>query len=161
MKPFVVAAGDSRSAKTAVLGGQILVKISGRDTEGTYAVFEIPTTPLSGPPLHFHEIEDEWFYGLKGEHDFQIGDERFHIGQGASIFAPKRIPHTWLNVGSSAGTMLTIAQPAGGVGTVLYRILQLDSDRSSRPNRNEPTVREVCNESRRPAATGVEIGLLL
>jgi quercetin dioxygenase-like cupin family protein len=115
VKQFVVAAGDSRSAKTAALGGQILVKVSGRDTEGSYAVFEIPTRPLSGPPLHFHEIEDEWFYGLKGEHDFQIGNERFRIGPGASVFAPKRIPHTWLNVSSSAGKMLTIVQPAGGL----------------------------------------------
>jgi mannose-6-phosphate isomerase-like protein (cupin superfamily) len=113
VKQFVVAAGDSRSLKTAVLGGQILVKVSGRDTSGSYAVFEIPTVPVSGPPLHVHEIEDEWFYGLEGEHDFQIGDELFRIGPGGSVFAPKRIPHTWLNVGNSAGKMLTIAQPAG------------------------------------------------
>src|SRR5579863_6372978 len=90
VKYIVVAAGESRSAKTAVLGGQILVKVRGRDTGGTYAVLEIPTAPLSGPPLHFHEIEDEWFYGLEGEHDFQIGDERFRIGPGASVLAPKR-----------------------------------------------------------------------
>jgi quercetin dioxygenase-like cupin family protein len=110
---FVVAAGESRSPKTAVLGGQILVKVSGRDTGGSYAVFEIPTAPLSGPPLHFHEIANEWFYGLEGEHDFQIGDERFRMGPGASVLAPKRIPHTWLNVSSSAGKLLTIAPPAG------------------------------------------------
>jgi mannose-6-phosphate isomerase-like protein (cupin superfamily) len=113
VKHFVVEAGESRSPKTAVLGGQILVKVSGRDTGGAYAVLEIPTVPLSGPPLHFHEIEDEWFYGLEGQHEFQIGDERFRIGPGASVLAPKRIPHAWLNVGSSAGKMLTIAQPAG------------------------------------------------
>ena len=111
MKHFVVAAGDNRSPKIA--GGRIVVKVSGRDTGGAYAVFEIRPRPLSGPPLHFHEIEDEWFYGLEGEHDFQIGDERFRIGPGASVFAPKRIPHTWLNVGNSDGRMLTIAQPAG------------------------------------------------
>jgi quercetin dioxygenase-like cupin family protein len=112
---FVVAVGDSRSPKTAVLGGQILVKVSGRDTDGNYAVFEIPTAPLSGPPLHFHEIENEWFYGLEGEHDFQVGNDRFRIAPGASVFAPKQIPHTWLNVGNSAGKMLTIAQPAGSL----------------------------------------------
>jgi quercetin dioxygenase-like cupin family protein len=113
VKHFVVAVGDSRSRRTAVLGGQILVKVSGRDTNGSYAVFEIPTAPFSGPPLHFHEIENEWFYGLEGEHDFQIGHERFRIVPGASVFAPKRIPHTWVNVSSSAGKMLTIAQPSG------------------------------------------------
>jgi quercetin dioxygenase-like cupin family protein len=115
VKQFVVAAGESRSAKTAALGGEILVKVSGRDTEGSYAVFEIPTSPRSGPPLHLHEIEDEWFYGLEGVHDFQIGNERFRMGPGASVFAPKRIPHTWSNAGDSAGKMLAIVQPAGGL----------------------------------------------
>lgn len=113
MDYFVVARGESRSPRTSVLGGQLLVKVSGRDTDGAYSVFEIPTAPLSGPPLHFHEIENEWFYVLEGEHDFQIGSERFRVGPGASVAAPRHVPHTWLNVGGSPGKMLAIAQPAG------------------------------------------------
>jgi mannose-6-phosphate isomerase-like protein (cupin superfamily) len=113
MNGFVVAAGEGRSPRTAVLGGQISVKVSGKDTGGSFAVFEIPTVPFSGPPLHIHEIENEWFYSLEGTHDFQIGEERLRLLPGASLFAPMRISHAWLNVGNSAGKLLTIAQPAG------------------------------------------------
>jgi mannose-6-phosphate isomerase-like protein (cupin superfamily) len=113
MNHFLVAAGESRTPKMAVLGGQIAIKVSGRDTDGAYAVLEIPTAPLSGPPLHFHIIENEWFYVLEGEHDFQIGNERLRLRPGASVLAPKLIPHTWVNVGGCSGKMLTVAQPAG------------------------------------------------
>ena len=109
---FAVAVGGSRSTVTA-LSGQLSVKVSGTDTGGAFAVFEVPTVPFAGPPLHLHHTENEWFYTLDGEHDFQVGDKIHHLVPGGSIFAPKMIPHTWQNVGDSPGRMLTLVQPAG------------------------------------------------
>ena len=109
---FAVAVGGSRSIETAV-SGQLSVKVSGTDTGGAFAVFEVPTVPFAGPPLHLHHTENEWFYTLDGEHDFQVGDKIHHLAPGGSIFAPKMIPHTWQNVGDSPGRMLTLVQPAG------------------------------------------------
>jgi mannose-6-phosphate isomerase-like protein (cupin superfamily) len=113
MDEFEVRFGESRSSKTVALGGEISVKVSGRDTHGAFAVFEIPTAPSSGPPLHFHHIENEWFYILQGEHEFQMGDRHYRVGAGGSIFGPRLLPHTWVNVSNSPGRMLTITQPAG------------------------------------------------
>jgi uncharacterized cupin superfamily protein len=74
---------------------------------------ELPTAPHRGPPLHVHRIEDEWFYVLEGEHEFQVASDRFRVAPGDSIFAPRLIPHSWRNVGARPGKLLCVAKPAG------------------------------------------------
>ncbi len=114
-KPFLVGAGESRTAsKLGGLGGNMIsVKVSGADTGNQYAVLELPSTPDLGPPLHVHWIEDEWFYVLEGEHEFQVACDRFRVAPGDSIFAPRLVPHTWRNISGRPGKMLCVAQPAG------------------------------------------------
>ena len=110
---FAAAIEGSRSTEPAVPTGQLSVKVSGTDTGGAFAVFEVPTVPFAGPPLHLHHTENEWFYVLGVEHDFQVGDKIYHLAPGGNIFAPRMMPHTWQNVGDSPGRMLVFVQPAG------------------------------------------------
>ena len=63
MEEFDVRPGESRLPKSAPLGA-ISVKLSGKDTQGAFAVFEIPTAPFSGPASP-PSIEKEWFRGLR------------------------------------------------------------------------------------------------
>src|ERR1700688_2216539 len=59
---FAVEAGSSRPGKSIPVGGRrILVKVSGTDTGGGFALFEVPATPNSGPGLHVHHVENEVF----------------------------------------------------------------------------------------------------
>ena len=37
-------------------------------------VFESTRIKNGGPPLHYHYTQDEWFYILKGDFLFKIGD---------------------------------------------------------------------------------------
>ena len=110
---FGGAVGGNHPTAPAAMTGQLSVKVSGTDTGGAFAVFEVPTVPYAGPPLHLHHTENEWFYTLDGEHDFQVGDKIYHLAPGGNIFAPRMMPHTWQNVGDSQGRMLTLVQPAG------------------------------------------------
>lgn len=110
---FAAAVGGNHATEPTVLAGQLSVKVSGTDTGGAFAVFEVPTVPFAGPPLHLHHTENEWFYTLDGEHDFQVGDRTYHLAPGGNIFAPRMMPHTWQNVGNSPGRMLVFVQPAG------------------------------------------------
>ena len=71
------------------LGGEISLKVSRKDTGGVWAFFEIPTSPHSGPPPHFHRKQDEWFYVLKGDHHFRIGSDDYLVRAGSSIFGPR------------------------------------------------------------------------
>ena len=128
-EPFVVGAGESRSARRlgGVSGTVICVKFSGADSGNQLAVLELPTAPGRGPPLHVHRVEDEWFYVLEGEHEFQVASNRLRITPGDSIFAPRLIPHSWRNVSARPGKLLCIATPAGGIEAFFAELSALTS----------------------------------
>jgi mannose-6-phosphate isomerase-like protein (cupin superfamily) len=116
---FAVAAGASRSS------GKVTVKVSGRDTEGAFAIVEVPTAMGYGPPLHRHHVENEWFYALDGEYDIQVADSVFHLKPGGSVFGPRLIAHTWRDVGKMPGRLLILAQPAGHMEAFLEGVANL------------------------------------
>ena len=54
------------------------VKVSTQDSSGALFLTEQPITRRgSGPPKHYHEEQDEWFYCLEGESAVDIGDRQF------------------------------------------------------------------------------------
>ena len=111
---FIVDAGETRTGGPLfLLGETISIKITGRDTGGKYTIFETTTPVNGGPPLHMHHREDEWFYVLEGEFLFQVGDRRIRAATGAALLAPHDVPHTFLNVGTTPGRTLVVAEPAG------------------------------------------------
>jgi len=48
--------------------------------------------PRSGPFLHVHHREDEWYYVLSGEFIFRAGGEQSNLSTGGSIWLPRGIP---------------------------------------------------------------------
>ena len=113
-RAFVVGPGSTRPGKGIPIRGTILsVKVSGDDNEGGFALFEVPASPMSGPPLHLHHIEDEWFYILEGQLKVQIGSRILTLEQGAGAYLPRMVPHTWQTVGQQPARFLALAQPAG------------------------------------------------
>jgi quercetin dioxygenase-like cupin family protein len=71
-KGFKVKAGEGRIHGHITLKGinsNILdLKISGKDTDGGFAVFEqISLSQGKGTPLHVHHFQDEIFYVIEGE----------------------------------------------------------------------------------------------
>jgi mannose-6-phosphate isomerase-like protein (cupin superfamily) len=114
-KAFAVPPGRSRSLSKVASSGKISVKVSGKDSDGAFAVLEVATEMDAGSPLHVHHIENEWFYALEGEYDIQVGDRVFLLKPGGSVYGPKLIPHAWHDVGATPGKMLVVAQPAGQI----------------------------------------------
>jgi mannose-6-phosphate isomerase-like protein (cupin superfamily) len=96
-----------------VLGADVKIKISSRDTNGAFAVFEAQTLPLEGPPLHRHNEHDEWWFIASGEYRFQVDGEEIYASAGATVFAPKGSSHTFQNVGSEPGWTITTVVPGG------------------------------------------------
>lgn len=66
-----------------------------------------------GPPRHLHLAQDEWFYAREGTFAFEVGDQKFTLKPGDSLFAPRMVPHVWAHVGDAPGTLLLAVQPAG------------------------------------------------
>jgi len=110
------------------------LKVSGRDTNGNLAIFE--QTSISqgrGTPLHVHYFQDEIFYVIDGEYYFQVGDEKYHLSFGDSIFLPRKVPHAWTQV-SEKGKLTITFQPAGKMEEFFITMAGL---------KDEPTTEEV------------------
>jgi mannose-6-phosphate isomerase-like protein (cupin superfamily) len=106
--------GESRGAGPVnIFGGIISTLLAGSDTDGGYAITDGITPPGGGPPLHRHSREDESFYILEGEFDFEVDGKLIHGGPGCSVFAPLGTVHQFQNVGTAPGRMLSVVQPAG------------------------------------------------
>ncbi|MES2731878.1 MAG: cupin domain-containing protein [Bacteroidota bacterium] len=116
-KGFKIPAGEGRIHGHIQLKGvnvNILdLKVGGTDTGGQLAIFEQTSlSPKRGTPLHMHYNQDEIFYVLQGEYRFQVGDEKYSLATGDSIFLPRQVPHSWVQV-SESGKMTVTFQPAG------------------------------------------------
>jgi len=74
-------------------------------------VFEF--TGFSGGPPHLHHDQDEWIYVVEGEFAFNVGDKRFRLGAGESVFMPRKVAHMWGCVNGKPGKIINAYQPAG------------------------------------------------
>jgi quercetin dioxygenase-like cupin family protein len=112
LKNIAVPSGEGRSIE--VLPGEtITFKAVSTDTDGAYTLIEVIDQPQAGPPLHLHRREDEAFYILEGTFAFQIGDLTETATAGWFMTAPKGVPHSYKNIGTTPAKMLTLFVPAG------------------------------------------------
>lgn len=116
-KAVYVPNGKNRFQEELLIWGIIplQIKVSGKDTDGSFFVFEHTKMSKGGPPRHFHFEQDEWFYAMEGKFAFEVGDEKFTLQPGDSLFAPRMVPHVWAYVGEKPGTLLLAVQPAGSL----------------------------------------------
>ena len=96
-----------------VLGDHQFVMLTGEDTEGRFTLIENENPPGVGPPLHVHRNEDEAFYVLEGQVEFQVEGERTTAGPGTTVFLPRGSVHTWRVVGDEPARTLIMLMPAG------------------------------------------------
>jgi quercetin dioxygenase-like cupin family protein len=112
--PHPVSAGDDRLGETHSLGfSTILFKTLTRETSGSLFVIEHKNLLKGGPPVHFHQSQEEWFYVMEGEVLFQVGGERRRLHAGESLLGPRGIPHGFVGVGEMPARMVIAFAPAG------------------------------------------------
>lgn len=113
-KPFVVRAGGNRLGKPLKYKGvhpnDIL--ISRKDTDNALSVFVYSSTEKIGPSLHMHLHQDEFFYVVEGTYRFVVGEETLELNVGDTIFLPRKVPHTWIQL-TDKGKLFYAVQPAG------------------------------------------------
>jgi quercetin dioxygenase-like cupin family protein len=106
--------GESRFAFASAAQAQTSpCKVSSEDTDGACTVFELSALPRSGPFLHVHHREDEWYYVLSGEFIFRVGGEEHRLVTGGSIWLPRGVPHVWANTATTDGRLILMCQPGG------------------------------------------------
>lgn len=135
--PFIVNEGKSRfGEKVKFLGVHPNdLKISSKDTDGQLSVFEYTGLGKVGPMLHLHMYQDEIFTVIEGEYRFVVGEETHLLKPGQTIFLPRNIPHTWIQL-TEKGKLIYFLQPAGKMeeffsymNTLTERPSQSDMDR--------------------------------
>lgn len=116
MKEMIAAKvqlGHDRFGERCSLGiSTIEFKLSSQDTAGLF-ILENIFRAKGGPAKHLHHDQDEWFYCVEGEFAFEVGDDRFTLQPGASLIAPRKVPHVWAHVGNGVGRILVTFSPAG------------------------------------------------
>jgi mannose-6-phosphate isomerase-like protein (cupin superfamily) len=102
-----------RGISAHVLGADLKIKISSRDRNGAFAVFEGRTLPLEGPLLHRHTGQDEYWFIVESEYRFEVDGREIYASAGATVFAPRGSSHTFQNIGTDPGWTITTVVPGG------------------------------------------------
>ena len=113
-EPFIVDAGKSRFGDVVKFLGVHPndLKISAKDTGGQLSVFEYTGLGKVGPMMHIHFEQDEIFTVIEGEYRFAVGKDTHVLKAGQTIFLPRNIPHTWIQL-TDKGKLIYFLQPAG------------------------------------------------
>ncbi|HLU83806.1 MAG TPA: cupin domain-containing protein [Trueperaceae bacterium] len=111
---FVPARGDRFQQQRKVFGVMpFTIKVSSSDTGGRLLVIEQDNAYPGGPPRHVHHEQEEWFCAVQGTYVVEIGGEAHRLTAGASVLAPRGVPHSWALEGSEPGRLLIAFTPAG------------------------------------------------
>lgn len=125
--PLRIEAGADRFGERRGLGiTTIAFKVVPEDGSGLL-VLEHTFRGKGGPARHLHLEQDEWFYALEGEFAFEVGEERYRLEPGDSLFAPRRVPHVWAFTGAATGRLLITFAPAGQMPAFFRAVTRADA----------------------------------
>lgn len=88
-----------------VLGDQVTLKTDGENDGLTMFVATI--MPGGGPPPHVHKEQEEAHFVLEGTFSFLSGDTWIEAPAGSLIFIPRRTVHTFRNVRTTTGRLVS------------------------------------------------------
>ena len=109
---YVIARRDEGRSPTGV---PHLFKATAAETSGRFEFMTGSFAPMTGPPLHLHDKQDDSLYVLDGVLTVQVGDEVFDLGPGDFLSVPPGVAHTFDNLhnGASPVTAINIMTPGG------------------------------------------------
>lgn len=109
-KAIIRMPGDGTTVR---LGGQPLAFLATGDDSRHTSMFEwtIPAGFATG--LHVHRVQEETFYVLEGECDWQVGGDRVRALPGTYLFVPPGVPHDIANRSDKPARVLMTVSPPG------------------------------------------------
>jgi mannose-6-phosphate isomerase-like protein (cupin superfamily) len=89
-------------------------KIDGPSTGGRFSIVHHPMEPYAlAAPLHYHHLEDECSFVIKGTLGALLGDRVVTAEAGTWVFKPRKQWHTFWNAGNTVCEIIEIISPAG------------------------------------------------
>jgi quercetin dioxygenase-like cupin family protein len=100
-------------AREVSLAGQPLAfLVTGEDTKYT-SMFDWTVPAGFSTGLHVHRVQEETFYVLEGECEWQVGDQLVHATPGTYLFIPPGVPHNIGNASDKPARLLMTVSPPG------------------------------------------------
>ena len=88
-------------------------QLTGEETGGAYTMFVNVTAPGGGPPPHWHDNEDEWFYVVEGRAEFFQDGVWTEVPAGTAVFMPRGTVHAFRNAGDTPLKQIIHTAPSG------------------------------------------------
>lgn len=105
---------QNEGQKLNIAGGEYRIIISGKETNGAYAIIEMTVPIGAGPVPHSHSDFEETFYVLDGELTFKSENVSYTAQKGSTISIPKGgIIHNFKNHSDKIAKLLCTVIPAG------------------------------------------------
>ena len=99
--------------KEVTLAGKPLVfLVTGQDTKHT-SMFDWTLPAGFSTGRHVHRVQEETFYVLEGECEWQVGDQLVHASPGTYVFIPPGVPHNIANASDKPARMIMTVSPPG------------------------------------------------
>jgi quercetin dioxygenase-like cupin family protein len=98
---------------TWFLNGLMTTKAEYSETDGAYCVMEHLLTPACNPPVHVQNDEEEAFYVLDGEIEFEVDGEHALATAGTFAFVPRGAVHTFRVLTDTARMLVIASAPQG------------------------------------------------
>ncbi len=100
-------------AKGVTLAGQPMAfLVTGEDTKHT-SMFDWTMPAGFSTGLHVHRVQEETFYVLEGECEWQVDDQLISARPGTYLFLPPGVPHNIRNVSDKPARVLMTVSPPG------------------------------------------------
>ncbi|WP_394775152.1 cupin domain-containing protein [Flavobacterium sp.] len=110
----IITVNETEGQKLNIAGGNYRIIISGKQTDGEYAVIEMSVPPGAGPNPHSHADFAETFYVLEGEVSFKSELGSYVAKKNSFINIPKGgIVHGFKNRSNETAKLLCTVTPAG------------------------------------------------
>ena len=96
-------------------GGYGILRATGAQTEGRFAILELLAPKGFASPIHIHRAEDEFFVVLDGEVRVRHGEDVIEAVAGSLVYGPRGVAHGF-HVDSAEARLLLFFGPAGVEG---------------------------------------------
>jgi quercetin 2,3-dioxygenase len=78
------------------------------DTANNLSLFSYTGYAKIGPSYHLHLHQDEWFHVVEGKYRFVVGEETMELNARDTIFLPRKIAHSWIQLTDRGGLIYTV-----------------------------------------------------
>jgi quercetin dioxygenase-like cupin family protein len=86
--------------------------VTGKDTKHT-SMFDWTIPPRFSTGRHVHRVQEETFYVIEGECEWQVGEETVRATPGTFVFIPPGVPHNIANTTDKPARVIMTVSPPG------------------------------------------------